>query len=403
MVAVVTGLGVIAGPIAGTGPLADALRASSMPLRDVDRSAGYHESDSATLAGLADGFDFRAWLSAAELRRMSRPSKLAVAAARMAIKSAGTDVAGPRTAVMLSCAFSAVECTEQLLRATFGEGPETASPFLFAESVANAPAAQIAIATKAEGSNVTIPQREAGVLTAVGRGAAEIDAGRADIVLAGGVEEMPPLLHSMLDRFHSLARPAHPSGEVARPFDRCRHGFIASEGAVVAVLENEANARSRGASILARVRAFAGAFDATAPRIGWGRGFAPLAASLRRMLDRAGIEPHDIARIVSGASGSVAGDRLEALTLRAAWDGAALPPVIAPKGVTGEYGGGFLASVILAANGLPFGPTAGFRDADPELGIVPHDGSALPATGLTLATSLAAGGSAAWLLLESAS
>jgi len=308
---------------------------------------------------------------------------------------ANVDAAGPRTAIVLSSAFSAVESTEQILRAAFGDGPESASPFTFAESVANAPAAQVAIALKAEGRNVTIPQREAGILTAIGRGAAEIESGRADIVLAGGVEEMTPLLHAALDRFESLA-------DEARPFDRSRSGFVASEGAAIVVLEDERRAKERGATIRARVRGFAGAFDVTAPRIGWGDGVETLARSIRRMLERAGVSSREIGRIVSGASGAKSGDRLEALTLRAVWNGETLPPVIAPKSVTGEYGGGFLGAAILAAQGAPVAATVGFKDVDPELGVVPHDGSVLPPATFTLVTSLASGGSAAWLLLESA-
>ena len=57
---------------------------------------------------------------------------------------------------------------------------------------------------------------------------------------------------------------------------------------------------------------------------------------------------------------------------------AALPPLLAPKAVAGEYAGCFLAAMLLAAEGLAFGPTAGFREADPELGVIPYDGRALP-------------------------
>ena len=104
--------------------------------------------------------------------------------------------------------------------------------------------------------------------------------------------------------------------------------------------------------------------------------------------------------MVSGASGSVAGDRLEAFVLGALFADLPLPKVLAPKGVTGEYGGGFLASVVLAAQRLPFGPTAGFDEADPALDVVPHGGGPLPPGGLLLALSLAAGGAAAWVVLE---
>lgn len=399
---VVTGLGVVAGPSSGADQLAETLRGSTMQCSEVDRTSGYHVPESARLAVLSNGLDLSKWVRALEGRRMSVPSKLGVAAARMAVADAGLTggVGGSRTTVVISSGFSAVHCTEHMLRSVQNEGPESVSPFMFTESVANAAAAQIAIAVEAQGPNLTVAQREAGILTAVGRGAAEIAAGRADYALVGGVEEMAPLLHALLDRFESLARPQNSGGEVARPFDRRRQGFVAAEGAVVLILEDEARARSRGATIRARVRGFGGAFDPTAPRIGWGRGHGSLATALRGLLSRVGLAPRQVGRVVSGASGSIAGDRLEAQTLRAAWDGDSLPPILAPKGVTGQYGGGFLASAVLAASDQTFGATAGFCEPDPELQVTPYDGSPLPPSDFTLVTSLASGGSASWLLLE---
>ena len=166
------------------------------------------------------------------------------------------------------------------------------------------------------------------------------------------------------------------------------------------LLEEEGAARARGARLLARVRAFGGAFDPSASRVGWGKGVVPLRDGLLRSLQRAEFHPRDLGLVVSGASGSVAGDRLEAGVLAAVFADGPLPKVLAPKGVTGEYGGGFLASVVLAAQRLPFGPTAGFGEADPALNVVPHAGGPLPPGGLLLALSLAAGGAAAWVVLE---
>ena len=218
--------------------LAEALRTSTLARSEVDRAPGYHLPESARLAVLTAGLDLSSWVPPATGRRMSPPSKLGVAAARMAVEDAGLvgEVGGPRTAVVMSTTFGAVRFTERLLRSVMLEGPETASPFLFTESVANVAAAQIAIASQAQGPNLTVAQREAGVLIAVGRGAAEVAAGRADRALVGSVEEMPPLLHALLDRFCALARPGETEGEVARPFDRRRNGFLAGEGAVVLVL-----------------------------------------------------------------------------------------------------------------------------------------------------------------------
>jgi 3-oxoacyl-(acyl-carrier-protein) synthase len=190
--------------------------------------------------------------------------------------------------------------------------------------------------------------------------------------------------------------------EIARPFDPARTGFVAAEGAAVAVLEREAIARERGAPILARVRGFGGSFDPTAPRIGWGHGHDTLAAGLARTVAMSGVDHGDVSRIVSGASGAVAGDRIEAAVLRAAWGDRPLPIVLAPKGQVGQYGGGFLAAAVLSAAGGVFGRTGGFVQEDPALGVRPFEGGLLDSASLTLVTTVASGGSAAWLLIEAA-
>jgi 3-oxoacyl-(acyl-carrier-protein) synthase len=96
----------------------------------------------------------------------------------------------------------------------------------------------------------------------------------------------------------------------------------------------------------------------------------------------------------------VAGDRLESDTLHVLWDGAPLPPVLAPKSVTAEYGGVHLAAAILATAGAEFGPTVGYETFDPALRVTPHAGGPLPALRRVLVTSLAGGGAGAWVVLE---
>jgi 3-oxoacyl-[acyl-carrier-protein] synthase II len=305
--------------------------------------------------------------------------------------------------VALATAFGPAGHTQRLLDQILDSGPRAASPALFTECVANAPAAQIAIQAGLRGANHTLSAREAGSLIALGHAASAIRAQRAEIVLAGAVEEITPLLHSLIDRFRALARERHGLAERPRPFDRRRDGYIAAEGACVLVLETREAARRRRAVPLVTVRAWGRAFDPTASRAGWGEGAAALARSLRAILRRHAVELHSIDAVVSGASGSVAGDRLEARLLDALWDGERLPPIVAPKAITGEHGGGFLAAAVLTASGatVPAAPAEPF-ERDPELAIVPAARSALDGARRFLVTSLAAGGAAAWVVLERA-
>ena len=397
----ITGIGTVSAFGTGSQTLAAGLASGAPRLTELDRPSSYHVPGGSRLAALAGEPKRPASTPALSARRMSRPSRFAVAAAGDALAQAGqeTPEEAGTTSVALASTFGPIGFTERLLRQMMTEGPEAASPFLFSECVANAPAAQVALVHHARGPNHTIAQREAGALLAVMRGAADIRTGRATRALVGAVDEFTPLLHSILDRFGALARSSNGTPEEARPFDRRRNGVLFGEGATVLVLEEESVARARGARILARILGGGRAFDATASRVGWGRNHRGLARALTDCLQRAGRSPDRVDLVISGAGGARAGDRLEALVLRGVWNGEPMPPVLAPKSVTGEYGGGFLGAAVLAASGAAAPKTAGFREPDPELNLIPHDGRPLPLPEVTVVSSLAAGGAAAWLVL----
>ncbi|MEZ5287159.1 MAG: beta-ketoacyl synthase N-terminal-like domain-containing protein [Vicinamibacterales bacterium] len=399
---VVTGIGVIAGPHVGVDAVREAMGASTAATTLVEQGKGLHVPGASQRAVLCAGIDWPALVPPGVARRMSVPSRFAVAAARLARRDAllPADPEGERTAVVMSTAFGPVESSEQILDTVMTDGPQVASPFVFAESVANAAAGQVAIDTGSRGPNITVIQREAGSLTAVRRGVALVASGAADRVLAGVVDHASPVLHAVLGRFDALARPEADGAEVARPFDRDRSGFLLGEGACVVVLERESGARARGAPIRARVAGGGGAFDPTAPRVGWGHGDGPMADAIARSLDDAGVPVDAVPRIVSGASGAVDGDRLEGRVLRRLWGSRPLPTVLAPKAQFGQFGGGFLAASLLAVAGGRFAPTPGFRTEDPDVAVCPYEGGALGAAARVLSLTLASGGSAAWLLLE---
>lgn len=400
---VITGVGTLGGHGVGLPALTQALASGAPHQTAVDTTANYHRRHGARQRGSCAALDLSAWLSPQQARRMSDLSQFAVVAARMALLDAGIEhLRGDRTAVAIATAFGPGGFTEQLARQILEKGGKAASPFLFTDCVANAAAGQIGIEFGAKGPNTTICQREAGPLLALAQGVDDIASGRADRCLAGAVDEMKPLVHALLDRFRALARPLA-DGELARPFDRRRNGAFAGEGATVLLLEREDLARARGARILARCGRTVRAFDPTASRAGFGRGGAQLAATLRA---RAAGELAEVGAVVSGAAGTRTGDALEAAVLRAALLPPArplLPPIVAPKAVHGEYGGGTLAAGLLALQGATFRRPVGCRTPDPALGVALHDGpltaGALPPHSILL-TGLAAGGAAAFTFLH---
>lgn len=402
---VVTGVGAVSAGGAGIDALAADLAASRVRTAEVDRSGGWHREGGSRRAVLVGSVDLARWVAPMATRRMSPSSRWSVAAARMAVEQAGLgESTGERTAVVAANAYGAAVVTEKILRQIFLESPEAVSPALFTESVANAPAAQVALALAAKGPNLTFTQRQAGPLTALAQGASLLERGAADRVLVGAVDEVSPLLHAALDRFGALASPSGAEGdELARPFDRRRDGCLAGEGATWLLLEREDRATARGVRPLARVVAAGSGFDPSAPRTSWGRNPERLAGSFADQAERQGLGVADLDLIVSGASGIPPHDRCEALLLRSLWGDRPLPPVLAPRAVTGETGAGLLGAAVLATLGSSFGATPGFSEVDLGLGLVPHDGRPLAPPHRVLAVATAAGGAAAWLVLEATS
>ena len=389
---VVTGIGCIGPWGIGMQELAKAMQRAEPITAPVDRRSEYHRKGAATLVAACGPLDLSPWLDPQQARRMSPLSQFAVATARMALQDAGLrEVRSDRTAIALATAFGPGTFTEQLARQVLEKGGKAASPFLFTDCVANAPAGQVAIDLGARGANVTICQREAGPLLALAHGANEVAAGRADVCLAGAVDEMSELSHAILDRFRALARPGG-SGEVPRPFDRRRRGYLAGEGATILVLEAEAAARARGVRMLCRVGPTVRAFDPSAGRASFGTGHEALARALGRLAGTL----CEVDTVVSSASGAIRGDALEAAVLRAAC--AQSTNVLVPKAVHGEYGGGTLASALLALRGAEFGYLSACREPDRALGIAPTSGFVHARR--VLCSALAAGGAAAWSILE---
>ncbi|MEM1176851.1 MAG: beta-ketoacyl synthase N-terminal-like domain-containing protein [Acidobacteriota bacterium] len=402
------------GYVGASGAGADAARAvferGELPLTEVDRSGGYHRDVPAGRgsrhAALVPKDAFDGLIPPRKLRRMSPPSRFAVAATKQAtapwVEGGGDgespEEPPPSTAVVSSTGFGPSSYTEELLRQIFLDQPTSASPFLFTEAVANAPAAQAALEMKATGPNITITQREVGPILAMGRARRLLGLGRVDRALVVAVDEVNPLLHAALDRFGALAG-SRGGDEIARPFDRRRRGPVLAEGAAAVALESESEARRRGVKgPLWCLRAHVGGFDPSAPMTGWGRQPDAVAAAVRDELARQGVGLGEIDAVVCGAAGSVGGDRAEAEVLRALFPDA-MPPVVAPKALDGEHGGALLAGAMWLLEGGRFRSPRGFGEADPDCGVVPFGDGALDPRRV-LVGALAVGGAAAWMMLE---
>jgi 3-oxoacyl-(acyl-carrier-protein) synthase len=184
--------------------------------------------------------------------------------------------------------------------------------------------------------------------------------------MAGGMEEV---CDEAAMGFRKLGLQS-PSGSI-RPFGTGRDGTAAGEGAALWMLETEETAAARGAAPLFEICGFGSAQDAN-DIAHFDAGAEGATAAMLQALEETGIGPDQIGCIISGASGSLEGDDMEAKALRNVF-GAHLGriPVSAPKAATGEVMGGSGAFCALAA-GLALQrqeapPTAGFLESQSGL------------------------------------
>ena len=82
-------------------------------------------------------------------------------------------------------------------------------------------------------------------------------AGRADVMLAGGADELDIGSTAVFDLLYATSTCNDRPNTSPRPFDRDRDGLVIGEGAATLVLEERDHALSRGAAILAEVVGFA--------------------------------------------------------------------------------------------------------------------------------------------------
>jgi 3-oxoacyl-[acyl-carrier-protein] synthase II len=96
---------------------------------------------------------------------------------------------------------------------------------------------------------------------AIGYAYESIQAGKCDLMVAGGAEELDVTQAAVFDTlFATSTRNNHPS-TTPRPYDRDRDGIVIGEGAATLVLEERDRAIARGAPILAELVGFASNSD----------------------------------------------------------------------------------------------------------------------------------------------
>jgi 3-oxoacyl-[acyl-carrier-protein] synthase II len=136
------------------------------------------------------------------------------------------------------------------------KGYRRVSPFYIPMSIGNMASGILSIMHEITGPNLSLQTACATANHSIAMGMMLIQAGHADVMVAGGAEStVNELAIAGFANMRALSTRNDSPETASRPYDANRDGFVLSEGAAILILEEYEHARARGAEILCEVLA----------------------------------------------------------------------------------------------------------------------------------------------------
>jgi 3-oxoacyl-[acyl-carrier-protein] synthase II len=259
------------------------------------------------------------------------------------------------------------------------KGHRRVSPFFIPMMISDMAAGQVSIRFGLKGPNFCTVSACASGAHAIGEALRLLRAGDADVVLAGGAEAtITPMAVAGFGNMRALSTRNDEPLRASRPFDQERDGFVIGEGAGMLVLETEAHARRRGATLICELAGYGASADAyhmTAPCVD-GNGAA---RAMKRALEDARMAPGDVAYINAHGTSTPAGDPIEVTAVKDVFCEHARKLMMgSTKSMTGHLLGaaggleGVVTALVISRGIVP--PTINLDTPDPQcdLDLVPN-------------------------------
>ena len=321
------------------------------------------------VAAEVKGFDPALFMHIKRADRNSRCTQFAIAAARMALESAGLDMplVEPET-VGVTIATSGMTSMLIDYADVIKTRPTRIDPLLTNKIAPSMVAAQVGLEFGAKGPNTSLNSACSSGNDALGTAAAHITQGDAEVMITGGSEaQVSAVSFACMNIVGALSRNPDPQ-KASRPFDLNRSGMVFGEGAGILILESLEHALKRNAPILAEVGGAGWSFDAfndTAPDS------EQQAVAMRRAIGKAGLSPQDIDYINAHGTSTKLNDSTETEAVKKVFGKRAYEiPVSSNKSMIGHLAcaAGALqaiSNVLVIQEGI-IPPTINYETPDPE-------------------------------------
>ena len=330
-------------------------------------------------------------LDRVKARRLDRASQFAMVAAQQAWADAGLEGSGlepERLGVCLATGIGGITTLLGNYDTLLEKGARRVSPLAVPMLMPNAAAANVSLAFGARAAVHAPTSACASGNEAIALAIDLIRLGRADVVIAGGTEAaIHPLPIAAFANMMALSKTGSEEGgdptTVSRPWDTARDGFVLGEGGSVLILESEAHARARGATIYAEVLGAGISNDAhdIAQPDPEGRGGT---RAIKMALREGDVDPATVVHVNAHATSTPKGDIAEGLMLHAVLGRHVDRCVVtSTKSMTGHLlgGAGSLEAIatVMALRDRVSPPTINLDNKDPEVDLdIPTSRRPLP-------------------------
>ncbi|TVL40588.1 beta-ketoacyl-ACP synthase II [Shewanella algae] len=377
---VITGLGLVT-PVGNTVDSTwQALLAGQSGIAPITK---FDASEFSTrFSGSVKDFDVEQYLSRKDARKMDLFIQYGMAAGIQAMRDSGLemDKEDPtRVGTAIGAGMGGMWLIEQNHSALMAGGPRKISPFFVPSTIINMIAGHLSIMYGMTGPNFAVTTACTTGVHNIGFAARTIAYGDADVMVAGGAEDVTcPLGVGGFAAAKALSTRNDDPQAASRPWDKDRDGFVIGDGAGVLVLEEYERAKARGAKIYAELVGFGmsgDAFHMTSPPADG----AGAAAAMKNALRDASLAPESIDYINAHGTSTPAGDKAEAAAVKSIFgDHAYKLMVSSTKSMTGHLLGaaGAVETIfsVLALKGQVVPPTINLDNPDEgcDLDFVAH-------------------------------
>jgi 3-oxoacyl-[acyl-carrier-protein] synthase II len=268
----------------------------------------------------ADWFKHEGVFHRQQMRSMGRVAAMSVKAAETAIANAG--LAGDpilrtgRTGVACGSSYGSVQPTVDFFNFLETGKASGLNATSYIRMMSHTSPVNLAVFFGLQGRIITTSSACTSGSQGIGGAFEAIQAGRADVMLAGGAEEFSATMTMVFDRLYALSGRKDDPATAVRPFDRTRDGLVIGEGAGMLILEEREHALARGAKPLAEIVGYATNCDGS--HISH-PSEETQAHVMRLALETAGIPASEVGFISGHGTGTVAGDIVESKATHAVY------------------------------------------------------------------------------------